>query len=27
MAKNDFKAFATDRNANVMSQEEWEALP
>ncbi|EES4915171.1 phage tail protein, partial [Escherichia coli] len=22
MAKNDFKAFATDRNANVMSQEE-----
>ncbi|EJA4366358.1 phage tail protein, partial [Escherichia coli] len=25
MAKNDFKAFATDRNANVMSQEEWEA--
>ncbi|HAN1001440.1 TPA: phage tail protein, partial [Escherichia coli] len=23
MAKNDFKAFATDRNANVMSQEEW----
>ncbi|SPX13643.1 tail fiber protein [Escherichia coli] len=20
MAKNDFKAFATDRNANVMSQ-------
>ena len=27
MAKNDFKAFATDRNANVISQEEWEALP
>ncbi|HCP9520447.1 TPA: hypothetical protein OF688_000478 [Escherichia coli] len=27
MAKNDFKAFATDRNANVMSQEEWETLP
>ncbi|HAJ4003278.1 TPA: phage tail protein [Escherichia coli] len=27
MAKNDFKTFATDRNANVMSQEEWEALP
>ncbi|HHA5276813.1 phage tail protein [Escherichia coli] len=27
MAKNDFKAFATDRNANVMPQEEWEALP
>ncbi|ERC45962.1 putative fels-2 prophage Pin [Escherichia coli B7-2] len=27
MAKNDFKASATDRNANVMSQEEWEALP
>lgn len=27
MTKNDFKAFATDRNANVMSQEEWEALP
>ncbi|HDD9473543.1 TPA: hypothetical protein PBQ51_001071 [Escherichia coli] len=27
MAKNDFKAFATDRSANVMSQEEWEALP
>ncbi|HDW8705232.1 TPA: hypothetical protein RNB62_002618 [Escherichia coli] len=27
MAKNDFKAFATDRNANVMLQEEWEALP
>ncbi|EOT4983613.1 hypothetical protein ACND11_004797 [Escherichia coli] len=27
MAKNDFKAFATDRNANVMSQEEWEELP
>lgn len=27
MAKNDFKAFATDRNANVMSQEEWEAVP
>ncbi|EIF0796498.1 phage tail protein, partial [Escherichia coli] len=26
MAKNDFKAFATDRNANVISQEEWEAL-
>ncbi|ELW5505184.1 hypothetical protein SH798_004295 [Escherichia coli] len=23
MAKNDFKAFATDRNANVISQEEW----
>ncbi|EKJ1451702.1 phage tail protein, partial [Escherichia coli] len=22
MAKNDFKAFATDRNANVISQEE-----
>ncbi|PRP07235.1 hypothetical protein C6X66_10080 [Escherichia coli] len=27
MAKNDFKAFATDRNANVISQDEWEALP
>ncbi|EJJ8738323.1 tail fiber protein [Escherichia coli] len=27
MAKNDFKAFATDRHANVISQEEWEALP
>ncbi|CAM6336777.1 phage tail protein [Escherichia coli] len=27
MAKNDFKAFATDRNANVISQEKWEALP
>ncbi|EEX9671256.1 phage tail protein [Escherichia coli] len=27
MSKNDFKAFATDRNANVISQEEWEALP
>ncbi|HDV1379137.1 TPA: tail fiber protein [Escherichia coli] len=27
MAKNDFKAFATGKNANVMSQEEWEALP
>ncbi|EKG6820036.1 hypothetical protein L6X08_RS02450 [Escherichia coli] len=27
MAKNDFKAFATDRNANVISQEEWEELP
>jgi hypothetical protein len=27
MAKNDFKAFATDRNANVISQAEWEALP
>lgn len=27
MAKNDFKAFATSKNANVMSQEEWEALP
>ncbi|EMV7108331.1 phage tail protein [Escherichia coli] len=27
MTKNDFKAFATDRNANVISQEEWEALP
>ncbi|HDP7514990.1 phage tail protein [Escherichia coli] len=27
MAKNDFKAFATALNANVMSQEEWEALP
>ena len=27
MAKNDFKAFATDRNANVISQEEWETLP
>ncbi|HHP9695851.1 TPA: gp53-like domain-containing protein [Escherichia coli] len=27
MAKNDFKAFATDRNANVITQEEWEALP
>ena len=27
MAKNEFKPFATDRNANVMSQEEWEALP
>ncbi|EOT1146338.1 hypothetical protein ACNQDT_003989, partial [Escherichia coli] len=23
MAKNDFKAFATGKNANVMSQEEW----
>ena len=27
MAKNDFKTFATGKNANVMSQEEWEALP
>ena len=27
MAKNDFKAFATGKNANVMSQKEWEALP
>ncbi|MDQ8075528.1 tail fiber protein [Escherichia coli] len=27
MAKNDFKAFAADRSANVISQEEWEALP
>lgn len=27
MANNDFKAFATGKNANVMSQEEWEALP
>ncbi len=27
MAKNDFKAFATGKNANVMSQAEWEALP
>jgi hypothetical protein len=27
MATNDFKAFATGTNANVMSQEEWEALP
>ncbi|EFM8827118.1 hypothetical protein A4S36_002311 [Escherichia coli] len=27
MAKNDFKAFATGKNANVMSQEEWEELP
>ncbi|CTY96632.1 TPA: tail fiber protein [Escherichia coli] len=27
MAKNDFKAFATGKNANVMSQDEWEALP
>ncbi|EEY2695304.1 tail fiber protein [Salmonella enterica] len=27
MAKNDFKAFAAGKNANVMSQEEWEALP
>ncbi|QCT20851.1 tail fiber protein [Jejubacter calystegiae] len=27
MATNDFKAFATGANANVMSQEEWEALP
>ncbi|TGC25271.1 phage tail protein [Escherichia sp. E1130] len=25
--KNDFKAFALDPNANVMSQAEWEALP
>ncbi|HBD0122861.1 TPA: phage tail protein, partial [Escherichia coli] len=23
---NDFKAFATDTDANVTSQEEWEAL-
>ncbi|HGC4422557.1 phage tail protein, partial [Escherichia coli] len=23
---NDFKAFATDANANVTSQEEWETL-
>ncbi len=27
MAKNDFKTFATGKNANVMSQEEWEELP
>ncbi len=27
MATNNFKAFALDPNANVMSQEEWEALP
>lgn len=25
--KNDFKAFALDPNANVMSQVDWEALP
>ncbi|MCV5262284.1 phage tail protein, partial [Escherichia coli] len=24
---NNFKAFALDPNANVMSQEGWEALP
>ncbi|MFZ5201563.1 hypothetical protein ACOY53_21765 [Enterobacter kobei] len=27
MAKNNFKAFALDPNANVMSQADWEALP
>ncbi|WP_334613631.1 glycine-rich domain-containing protein [Escherichia coli] len=27
MATNNFKAFALDPNANVMSQAEWEALP
>ncbi len=27
MAKNDFKAFATGKGANVTSQPDWEALP
>ncbi|MDE8556136.1 tail fiber protein [Pantoea vagans] len=27
MAANNFKAFALDPNANVLSQAEWEALP
>lgn len=27
MAKNNFKAFALDPNANVMSQADWEMLP
>lgn len=27
MAANNFKAFALDPNANVLSQTEWEALP
>lgn len=27
MATNNFKAFALDPNANVMSQTDWEALP
>ena len=27
MATNNFKAFALDPNANVMSQADWEALP
>lgn len=27
MATNNFKAFALDPNANVMSQDDWEALP
>ena len=27
MATNNFKAFALDPNANVMSQSDWEALP
>lgn len=27
MATNNFKAFALDHNANVMSQADWEALP
>lgn len=27
MAKNNFKAFALDPNANVISQADWEALP
>lgn len=27
MATNNFKAFALDSNANVMSQADWEALP
>ena len=27
MARNDFKTFALDPNANVMSQADWEALP
>ncbi|HFW6948487.1 hypothetical protein OZH62_21540 [Escherichia coli] len=27
MATNNFKAFAIDPNANVMSQADWEALP
>lgn len=27
MAANNFKAFALDPNANVMSQADWEALP